>query len=92
MEALISIRQMKDRQNVAQILKELGLLMLQQGQLNEAMQMLLRAGVVLVIIHLPDSSIVEQALEQLLTQLGEVTFHPRETWEDQGVILKFQNA
>ena len=73
-EALATSRQIKDRQNVAQVIRELGLLEMQQEHWEQALHTLLGAGVGLALVNSPDTSLVEEQLEQLRAQMNEKTF------------------
>src|SRR5581483_1817341 len=72
--ALATLRQVRDRRNVARILKETGILKRQQGQLEDALQALISAGIGLALMKLPDTLVVEHMLEQVRIQLGEDAF------------------
>ena len=74
MESLATTRQIGDRQNVAHALKELGLLMQQRGQLEQALPAFLSAEVGLALVHSPDTSSVDELLRQVRTQMGKSIF------------------
>ena len=73
-ESLATTRQIRDRQNVAHALKELGLLMQQRGQLEQALHALRSAEVGLALVNSPDTSVVDEILRQVRTQMDESTF------------------
>jgi hypothetical protein len=62
-------RQIRDRQNVAHALKEPGLLV-QQGQLEQTLCVLLSAEVGLAMVRFPDA----YAVDERLRQVGETAF------------------
>ena len=74
LEALPALRHTRDRQQVAQTLRELGLLKVQQGQWEPALPALLGAGVGLTLMHSLETSLVEEQLEHLRARLGEKMF------------------
>lgn len=68
------LRQVRDRRNVARTLKEIGILKQQQGQFEDALHLLISAGIGLSLMKSPDTHVVEDMLEQVRSQMGEDTF------------------